>query len=156
MYEEYFQKQVEYYFENDDVDLFDMVINLPSLNEQQKIVEGDKQINRLEKRIESITKAIKEGKDEKDWNEFVSLKHSMGTPRLNLTSSLSTLKRFFGSNDTAIQSVNEMFQKRYEQDLSATLTEISGAINQITNLLERGEKGLNLDDFTLKDRKSVV
>jgi type I restriction enzyme M protein len=153
MYEEYFQKQIEYYFENEDVDLLDMVINLPSLSEQQKIVEGDKQINRLEKRIESISKAIKEGKDEKDWNEFASLKHSMGTPRQNLTSSLSTLKRFFGSNDTAIQSVNEMFQKRYEQDLSATLIEMSWAVNQITNLLERGEKEINLDDFTLNNIK---
>jgi type I restriction enzyme M protein len=153
MYEEYFQKQVEYCFENDDVDLMDIVINLPSISEQQKIVEGDRKINRLERKIESLTNAIKEGKEEKDWNEFASLKHSMGTPRQNLTSSLSTLKRFFGSNDTAIQSVNEMFQNRYEQDLSATLTEMSGAIDQITNLLERGGKEINLDDFTLNNIK---
>lgn len=116
-------------------------------NEIEKLKEFEKTIERLK----SERNALAHGNQVSKFNEFASLKHSLGTPRQNILSNVKSLIRFFESNNSlAFSEVKDLYNKRYETNLVSDLIQIKDDINHISIILEKGENGLALDDYELK------
>mgnify|MGYP006285521947 FL=1 len=157
LHADYIQQQLEGYRLGTTIpyvrkaDFLKVKINIPNLNEQRAKVAG---LNEITSKIESL----KEERDKlvhdtakKQFDEEASLKHTLGRPRQNILSYAEALKDFFESNNSeAVREVNEEFKQIIGQNLSDVFNQIKEDINFISELLERGEIGLNLKDYTLK------
>jgi type I restriction enzyme M protein len=129
-------------------DLFNIKIELPSIEEQRGKVKGLKE---LSKKIEALQKernALVHGKSIAQFDEFASLKHSLGAPRQNILSNAKSLERFFENNNSeAFTEVNNQYQKRYDISLIEVFQQIKEDINHISVMLEKGESGLILNNY---------
>lgn len=129
-------------------DLLNIKIKLPSLSEQK-----DKLASALSEKIRKEREErnkLAHGIQEQRFNEFASLKHSLGAPRQNILSYSEALLAFFQNNDNeAFQIVDQTFRNKYGQDLVSAFRSIKNDINFISELLEKGEDGLVLNDYAL-------
>jgi len=87
---EYVQKQLDSYrlgatipFIRQD-DLLEVVIKLPSIEEQRAKIQGIYELADKIKTLQEERNALVHGKAVKDFNEFASLKHTLGRPRQNI------------------------------------------------------------------------
>jgi type I restriction enzyme M protein len=130
------------------VDLFNIKIEIPSIEEQRGKVKGLKE---LSKKIETLQKernSLVHGKTTAQFDEFASLKHSLGAPRQNILSNAKSLERFFENNNSqAFADVNNQYQKRYNISLIEVFQQIKEDINHISLMLEKGEAGLILNNY---------
>jgi type I restriction enzyme M protein len=131
-------------------DLLNIKITLPSLDEQQAKVQGIAELSVNIKSLQQERNALAHGRASLQFNEFASLKHTLGRPRQNILDWTDNLLDFLSSNDEGFKSLNKAFADFYEQDILSALTEIKKDINFITEVLEKGEKGLVLDEYDLK------
>jgi type I restriction enzyme M protein len=87
----------------------------------------------------------------KSFDEFASLKHTLGTPRQNILSYTNVLISHLGYNKTpAFMEANEAFSKEWGQSLLSVFNAIKHDINFISELLENGEKGLTLTNYLIE------
>ncbi len=132
-------------------DFFDIKIKVPSLEEQQAKVRGILELSKKFKSLQKERNALAHGQQVKNFDEFASLKHSLGAPRQNILSNAKSLIRFFESNNTPeFIKVKKLYIERYKTDLVEDLNQIKEDINHISTILEKGEKGLVLNNYELK------
>jgi type I restriction enzyme M protein len=132
-------------------DLLNIKLKLLPIEEQRAKAEGLKEFSDRIKQLEKERNALAHGKNVKDFNEFASLKHSLGTPRQNILSNAKSLIRFFEANDSdAFVQVKNQYWEKYETNLIDDLNLIKEDINHISSVLEKGEKGLILNDHVLE------
>ena len=82
-----------------------------------------------------------------EYSAYASLKHTLGTPRQNIASSIYGLIYFFSKNPEGYELINQQFRDMFEIDIMTALMDIEKSINLITNILEKGEKGLVLSNY---------
>lgn len=132
-------------------DFFKIKIELPTIEEQRAKVKGILELSEKYKLLQKERNALAHGHQVASFDEFASLKHSLGTPRQNILSNAKSLIRFFESNDSeAFNEVKELYNKRYETNLVDDLIQIKDDVNHISTILEKGENGLILANFDLK------
>ena len=132
-------------------DFFEMKIELPTIEEQQAKVKGILELSEKFKLLQLERNALVHGKQLASFNEFASLKHSLGTPRQNILSNAKSLIRFFENNNSgAFEEVKELYSKRYDTNLIDDLVQIKDDVNHISTILEKGENGLLLENYELK------
>ncbi len=128
-------------------DLMEVVIKLPSIKEQKAKVEGlnelSVKINHLQKERDNLVHGNKLNK----FNEFASLKHTLGRPRQNILDWSDNLLDFLSKNEFALEKLNSAFSEFYETDIISAVKEIKHDINFITEVLEKGENGLILSEY---------
>ena len=100
----------------------------------------------LEELIQSKDVRLQQVVAEK-YSEYASLKHTLGTPRQNIASSIYGLIYFFSKNPEGYELINQQFRDVFEIDIMTALMDIEKSINLITNILEKGEKGLVLSNY---------
>ncbi|MHB1105024.1 MAG: N-6 DNA methylase [Lutibacter sp.] len=143
-------------------DFLSIKIELPSIEEQRGIVKGLKELSQKIKLLEKERNALVLGKIIAEFDEFASLKHSLGAPRQNILSNAKSLIRFFERNDSeAFIQVRNQFKNDYNTDLSEVLIQIRENIDHISVILEKGEGGLILNNYQkeivpLKDINSIL
>tara|TARA_Y100001001_G_scaffold160354_1_gene182826 strand:+ start:2505 stop:4979 length:2475 start_codon:yes stop_codon:yes gene_type:complete len=132
-------------------DFFRIKINVPSIEEQRAKTRGILELSQKLKTLQEERNALVHGQQIKSFDEFASLKHSLGAPRQNILSNAKSLIRFFESNDTeAFNEVKDNYGKHYGTDLITDLIQIREDINHISVILEKGENGLTLDNYELE------
>ena len=116
LHSDYIQKQFESFSIGATIpfirrdDLLEIKIKLPSIEEQQAKVSGIKEISNRIDQLKSQISALKYGESVKEFNEFASLKHTLGRPRTNILSWSKNLSKFFIKEEKAISSLNKEFR----------------------------------------------
>src|SRR5690606_30060721 len=79
-------------------DLLEVVIKLPSLEEQRAKVQGIYELSDRIKILQEERNAIAHGKLVDQFGEFASLKHTLGRPRQNILDWSDNLLHFLNEN----------------------------------------------------------
>jgi len=144
-------------------DLLEVVIKLPSI-EEQRTKDHDTRIYELSDKIKILKEernALAHGKNLKQFNEFASLKHTLGRPRQNILDWSDNLLDFLTKKKVDFEALNKDFSEFYDIDIISALEEIKRDINFITDVLEKGENGLILSEYekkviSLSDVNSII
>jgi type I restriction enzyme M protein len=128
-------------------DLLDVKIKLPSLAEQNAKIEGVQELTDKIKLLQIDRNALANGLEIEKFREFASLKHTLGRPRQNILDWSDNLLHFLSSSTSDIGKLNKSFADFYDVDIFSALKEIKRDINFITDVLEKGEKGINPKEF---------
>lgn len=144
-------------------ELMTVRIKLPSLNEQMAKMQGVEELSKKIKELEKERNALAHGQSNANFNEFASLKHTLGRPRQNILDWSDNLLDFLASKENEIAAINKEFAEFYDRDILTALTEIKKDINFITEVLEKGEDGLIItkgkypkDLISLAEIKSII
>lgn len=129
------------------VDLLQVIIKLPSLEEQRAKVQGIYELSDQIKNLQNERNALVYGKSSKQFNEFASLKHTLGRPRQNILDWSDNLIHFLNSKSQRFDALNEEFTKFYYIDIVDALKEIKRDVNFISDILEKGENGFVLEGY---------
>lgn len=168
LHADYVQEQLESYGMVTSVDpfirrddLLEIVIKLPSLEEQKAKVQGIFEFSNRIKNLQEERNILAHDKSIKQFNEFASLKHTLGRPRQNILDWSDNLLHFLNKNRDSFEELNADFEEFYEIDMISALREIKRDINFITDVLEKGENGFVLEEFEkqlipLADINSIV
>ena len=133
-------------------DLLQVKIKLPPIEQQRAKVSGIKEISEKIKQLKIEQNAIAHGVSKKEFNEFASLKHTLGRPRQNILGWSKNLSKFFVREKEAISSLNDEFKKLFDFEIVEAITEINRDIKFISDVLEKGENGLVLNEY----EKSII
>lgn len=131
-------------------DLLKIVIKLPSIVEQKAKVQGLSELSEKIKLLQVERNALAHGSSIKQFNEFASLKHTLGRPRQNILGWTKNMIRFFESNNEVLKTLDTEFKDFYEKGIVEALYEIRNDINFMTDVLEKGEHGLVLSEYELQ------
>lgn len=129
-------------------DILSIKFDLPNLIEQQKQLDYFIELTSKLYDLEQQRDNLKSGINKLQFDEFASLKHSLGAPRQNILSNSKTLIRFF-ENDKSneFKVVSDKFFEHYGIELKEVFNQIKNDINQISTILEKGENGLLVNDY---------
>lgn len=154
LHSDYVQEQLESYRLGASVmpflrrdDLMEVIIKLPSLQEQRAKIQGIYELSDKIKSLQEERNALAHGKTIKQFNEFASLKHTLGRPRQNILDWSDNLLDFFNKKKQGFDSLNNAFSEFYDIDIISALKEIKHDVNFITDVLEKGENGLILSEY---------
>jgi type I restriction enzyme M protein len=129
-------------------DILSVKFDLLNLTEQQKQLDYFIDLTTKLYDLEQQRDDLKRGFAKNKFDEFASLKHSLGAPRQNILSNSKTLIRFFeNDNSNEFKLVNTKFFERYGIELKEVFNQIKNDINQISTILEKGENGLLVSDY---------
>jgi type I restriction enzyme M protein len=130
-------------------DLMEVVIKLPSLQEQRAKVQGIYELSDKIKSLQAERNALAHGKSLKQFSEFASLKHTLGRPRQNILDWSDNLLHFLNEKREGFDALNKAFIKFYDTDIISALKEIKRDVNFITDVLEKGENGFVLSEYEI-------
>ena len=128
-------------------DLLQVIVKLPSLEQQKAKVESLEEVSEKIKKLEKERNALAHGQSDNHFNEMASLKHTLGRPRQNILDWTDNLLDFFQGKEDLIRSLNKSFSDFYSTDILSVLKEIKNDVNFMTEVLEMGENGLSLKDY---------
>lgn len=128
-------------------DLLEIVIKLPSIEEQRAKVAGLLEISEKIKQLQTERNELAHGVITKEFNEFASLKHTLGRPRQNILGWSKNLSKFFVREKDAISELNDEFKVLFDLGIIEAIDEINRDIKFISDVLEKGENGLLLNDY---------
>lgn len=132
-------------------DLLAVKIVLPSLAEQKAKTAGLIELSETIKALKAQNYALDYGLKSKNYDEYASLKHTLGSPRQNILSYADVLISYFEKDDSkAFLEVNDNFNQELGLDLLLVFKAIKSDINFMSELLEKGEKGLILTDYEIE------
>lgn len=168
LHADYVQEQLESYRLGASVmpfirrdDLMEVVIKLPSIEEQRAKVQGIYELSDKIKSLQEERNALAHGKTLKQFSEFASLKHTLGRPRQNILDWSDNLLDFLTKKKEGFEALNKAFTEFYDIDIISALKEIKRDVNFITDVLEKGENGLVLSEYEkqvipLSDINSII
>jgi type I restriction enzyme M protein len=156
LHEKYVEEQVSSYRVGGTVpslpweDLMAVKIQLPSLKEQfTKVLtseEWSKKIKDLQIQQEILFKRYASTQ----FTEFASLKHTLGRPRQNILDWATIVHDFLMENVSESKALNNKFSQAYGLDMISAVMEIKRDINFISEVLEKGENGMILNNYPLE------
>lgn len=156
LHADYVQDQIESYRLGASVmpflrrdDLMEVIIKLPSLQEQRAKVQGIYELSDKIKSLQAERNALAHGKSLKQFSEFASLKHTLGRPRQNILDWSDNLLHFLNAKREGFEALNKAFTDFYDTDIISALKEIKRDVNFITDVLEKGENGFVLDEYEI-------
>ena len=128
-------------------DLLEVVIKLPSLEEQRAKVQGIIELSDKISILQQERNALAHGKEVRIFNEFASLKHTLGRPRQNILDWTDNLLHFLSDRPEGFDALNKSFLDFYETDILSALQEIKRDVNFMTDVLEKGENGFVVEEY---------
>lgn len=122
-------------------DVLNLKIRLPEKEQQRKLFQAQLEAFYLQKDKE--LKAFKNQFDVQSdvYKEFSSLKHSLGTPLLNVGSGILSIKALIS------KSSDEAIKKEFTVILDSTIKNLKF----INNLLQQNENGLDLNNYQFEE-----
>src|SRR5690606_2275373 len=98
-------------------------IKLPSIEEQRAKIQGIYELSEKIKSLQEERNALAHGKSLKQFNEFASLKHTLGRPRQNILDWSDNLLDFLTKKKDEYEALNNAFAEFYDIDIIAALKE---------------------------------
>lgn len=154
LHSEYISQQLDAYRQGVTIpiirvdDFLKVVIKLPSIEEQRAKVQGMSELSVKLKNLKAERNALAHGRSLTQFDEFASLKHTLGRPRQNILDWADNLIAYVEENSEDFNSLSEGFKEFYDADILSALKEIKRDVNFMTDVLERGEKGLVLSNYS--------
>jgi type I restriction enzyme M protein len=131
LHSEYVQEQAEAYRVGSAIptirrqDLLNLKIQLPSLQEQKAKVAGIRELSDKIRNLQAERNALAHGKSVSRFNEFASLKHTLGRPRQNILDWADNLLDFFNKPESnELVNINKSFNSFYGIDVVNALSQI--------------------------------
>jgi type I restriction enzyme M protein len=143
-------------------DLLQVKIELPNMAEQLAKVKGISELLDQLQELKIERNTLAHGQSRKQFDEFASLKHTLGTPRQNILSYSEVMISFIENNQSnALNEVNAELRQALGKDLLSIFKSIRNDINFISELLEKGEQGLvleehKMDEITIVELQSLI
>lgn len=128
-------------------DLLSVIIDLLSTKEQVAKTKGILETAARIKVLEQERNALIHGNSFNQFNEFASLKHTLGRPRQNILDWSVNLLDFLSSKTEVIEDINKEFADFYEFDILSALSMIKEEVGFITEVLEKGENGFIVSEY---------
>ena len=153
LHSDYVQKQINSFRQGTTIpfikrdDLLEVRVKLPSIEEQRAKVEWLLEISEKIKQLQNERNALAHGVSTKEFNEFASLKHTLGRPRQNILGWSKNLSKFFFQQKDSISVFNDEFKALFDLGIIDAINEINRDIKFISEVLEKGENGLMLNDY---------
>ncbi|MGG5614711.1 N-6 DNA methylase [Myroides odoratimimus] len=128
-------------------DLLSVIIDLLSTKEQVAKAKGILETAERIKVLEQERNALIHGNSFDQFNEFASLKHTLGRPRQNILDWSVNLHDFLSTKTEVIEDINKEFTDFYEFDILSALSMIKEEVGFITEVLEKGENGFIVSEY---------
>lgn len=157
LYEDYFQEQLNSFVSGSVIasvsteNFLSCKIFVSSLEKQKAIVNESRKQIILEK--EKELKALKEKFEQQTYEEFASLKHALGKPIPGINTALEYIYEYLKKNQGEKLSLSDVVSKRRETTLQDKFDVVFNGLKLIQTLLEKGEKGLVVEDYELTSIK---
>lgn len=141
------------------VDLLEIKIKLPdlynqnkyteSLNEQKAKVEGLKEASVRMKLLEAERNALAHGLGNLVYENFASIKHSLGKPLLNIGSSLRNIEKALPDISKDWETIK--LNKRLDVTLKDSFNSIYSSLEQVHSLLKNNERDLDVTNYSVSE-----
>lgn len=131
-------------------DLLEIKVRLPSLKEQIAKVQGLEELSKNIKSLQKERNDLAHGRLNSRFNEFASLKHTLGRPRQNILDWSDNLIHFLDGKNKEVDKLNKTFADFYGIGIIDALKEVKRDINYMSAILEKGENGLVVDQYPLQ------
>lgn len=157
LYEDYFQEQLNSYVSGSVIasvstkNFMSCKIRVPSLKKQEEIVDESRKQLILEK--EKELKQLREKFEQQTYEEFASLKHALGKPIPGINTALEYIYNYLKNNQGEKISLADVVSQRRQTTLQDKFDVVFNGLKLIHTLLEKGEKGLVVEDYELKGIK---
>jgi len=153
LYEDYFQEQLNSYASGSAIasvstkNFLSCKIRIPSLKKQEEIVDESRKQLILKK--EKELKQLREKFEQQTYEEFASLKHAMGKPIPGINTALEYIYNYLKNNQGEKINLSDVVSQRRQSTLQDKFDVAFNGIKLIQTLLEKGEKGLVVEDYEL-------
>jgi type I restriction enzyme M protein len=127
-------------------DLLKIVLKLPSLEEQRAKMQGIVELSDKIKVLKQERNALAHGSVITQFNEYASLKHTLGRPRQNILDWTDNLLDFL-NNSESFDALNNEFFEYYQLDIISALKEIKRDVNFMSEVLDKGENGFVVEEY---------
>lgn len=128
-------------------DLLEVIVRLPSLEAQRAKIQGVAELSEQVKSLQNEQDIFAYEEATKQFDEFASLKHTLGTPRENISAWTENLIDFLSDKHEEFESLNQSFKEFYEVDILSALKEIRNDVNFMTEIIENGEESFQLKRY---------
>ena len=128
-------------------DLLEVIVKLPSLEAQRAKIQGVAELSDQVKALQREQDIFAYEEASKQFDEFASLKHTLGTPRENISAWTENLIDFLSKKHEEFEFLNQSFKEFYEVDILSALKEIRNDVNFMTEIIENGEESFQLKRY---------
>lgn len=153
LYEDYFQEQLNSLASGSSIasistkNFLSCKIRVPSLKNQKEIVYESRKQLIFEK--EKELKQLREKFEQQTYEEFASLKHALGKPIPGINTALEYIYEYLKKNQGEKISLSDVVSQRRQSTLQDKFDVAFNGLKLIQTLLEKGEKGLVVEDYEL-------
>lgn len=155
LHADYVKEQLEAYRLGDFMpiirkgDLLEVVVKLPSLEEQKAKVQGINEISGKIKILKEERDAIALGIDNKAYESFSSIKHSLGKPLLNIGSALRNIETALSRNINGWEEIK--LNDKYENTVRDSFDAIGKHLKLVNDILDKNDKELDVSQYPLDE-----
>ena len=153
LYEDYFHEQLNSFVSGSVIasvsteNFLSCKILVPSLEKQKAIVDDSR--SQLIHEKEKELKELKEKFEQQTYEEFASLKHALGKPIPGINTALEYIYDYIRNNQGEKISLSDVVSQRRQSTLQDKFDVAFNGLKLIQTLLEKGEKGLVVEDYEL-------
>jgi type I restriction enzyme M protein len=130
-------------------DLLNVVIKLPSIEEQRAKAQGIKELSEKIKNLEAERQSIADGVSDKLYESVSTIKHSLGKPLLNIGSSLRNIETVLSNiiPEWGVVKINP----RYDITMKDTFTSILSNLDLIHSVLRNNTSVFDVSNYRLEE-----
>jgi len=130
-------------------DLLEVVIKLPSLQEQKAKVKGIFELSDKIKIMQEERNAIANGVSSKLYESVSTIKHSLGKPLLNIGSSLRNIEKALSKLNTDWEQIK--LNERYDLTIKDSFISVYRNLELIHSMLRNNESMLDVSNYKLTE-----
>jgi type I restriction enzyme M protein len=156
LHADYVQEQLESYRLGASVmpfirkdDLMEVVIKLPSIQEQRAKVQGIYELSDKIKSLQEERNALAHGLSSKLFESVSTIKHSLGKPLLNIGSSLRNIEHALPRLNVDWEHIK--LNERYDLTIKDTFDSIYSNLELIHSMLRNNESVLDVSNYELSE-----
>ncbi len=156
LHADYVQEQIESYRLGASVmpfirkdDLMEVVIKLPSIEEQRAKVQGIYELSDKIKSLQKERNALAHGLSSKLFESVSTIKHSLGKPLLNIGSSLRNIEHALTRLNADWEHIK--LSERYDLTIKDTFDSIYSNLELIHSMLRNNESVLDVSNYELSE-----
>jgi type I restriction enzyme M protein len=130
-------------------DLFEVIIKLPSLDEQRAKVEGIIELSEKIRRLQLEKYALAQGQNLKLYENFSTIKHALGKPLLNIGSSLRNIEKALSKVSSNWEQLK--LNERFDITIKDSFDSVYNNLELIHAVLKKNESSFDVSNYTLSE-----